>query len=82
MAFDEWLHFLGGYFKALPWRIAAVGVRHQRVHDVDLYGWAREVAQHDPDLNEHQVREAKAWGRGARACLGVDPPYPSPPYPA
>jgi len=82
MSLDEALHFLGGYMKALPWRIASPGAREQRIFTIDLYGWSREVAQHDPELTEHQISEARAWGRGARACLGVDPPYPSPPYPA
>lgn len=81
MSGDELLHYLGGYAMALPWRLCRRAARVARVDEIDRYGWAREVEQHDEVLTPHQVEEARAWGRGARAALGVDPPWPVPPYP-
>jgi hypothetical protein len=78
---DERLHYLGGFFKALPLRFASRRKRIARIREIDLFGWEREVEQHDLDLNDHQIREAAAWGVGARDALRLpalawDLPYP------
>lgn len=82
MTTDERLHFLGGWFKGLPWRWASYHARLARVYEVDRWAWAREVAQHDPDLTPHQIREAAAWGAGTRAAVRLPAAPWAPPYPA
>lgn len=82
MTWDQRLHYWGGYWMALPWWFRFMAERLKRLEQIDLYGWAREVAQHDPQLTPHQIEEAKAWGLGARKALRLPAvPFPSPPYP-
>ena len=83
MTWDERLHFLGGFWMGLreAWKPHAHRVSALRT--IYLIGWEREVAQHDADLNEHQIAEARAWGLGAAKALRLTPwPAPSPPYPS
>lgn len=82
MTWDEWLHWFGGFFKALPHRRLTYDQRVAAAQAIDRYGWNREVAQHDETLTPHQVAEARAWGKGARAALRVVTAWPSPPYPS
>lgn len=79
---DEKLHFIGGFFKAIRFYWCSFLRRQSKVREIDLYGWAREVEQHDPNLTPPQIAEARAWGLGARAALRVNPPFPQPPYPS
>jgi hypothetical protein len=79
---DRFLHALGGAAMAFPFAWLSREYRLARLVDIDLYGWNREVAQHDPDLSPHQIKEAMAWGAGARRALRLEgTPYPAP-YPA
>ena len=71
MTWDERLHYIGGYFKALPARPRSRGAHIARCRVIDAWAWDREVAQHDPDLTPHQIAEARAWGRGARAAVNL-----------
>jgi len=80
MTKDERLHWLGGFSYGLLLRFAPKKDRLQDLQDLDYWAWEREVKQHDPNLNAHQVREAMAWGKGARKALRIYPPYPDPPY--
>jgi len=83
MTTDERLHFLGGFAMALPYAFSSAAIRFRELRRIYVYGWDREVAQHDPDLSEHQIREARAWGLGAARPLRlVGTPAPMPPYPA
>ena len=83
MTLDETLHFIGGFWKAMPARFASSGAKQRQIFDIDLWAWSRELAQHPGDdvLTPHQIAEAMAWGRGARVCLRINPAYPVPPYP-
>ena len=54
---------------------------------LDRWAYEREWKQNqegenpnDP-MSDKQIKEAKAWGRGARKARGVNPPF-YPPYPA
>ena len=83
MTTDKRLHFLGGFFLGLRSAFKSQPLRVAALRTIYLYGWQREVAQHDADLNEHQIAEARAWGLGAAKALRLAPwPAPSPPYPA
>lgn len=62
---------------AAPWRAA----RLVALNALDRWAWDREVAQHDPKLSPHQIREAAAWGAGARAALGWSDVFWIYPYP-
>ena len=77
-------YFLGRvYGLTLLTRTLAAATR--AILDLDRWAHAREREQsrQDPDspLSEHKLREAMAWGAGARASSGVKVAYPSPPYP-
>jgi hypothetical protein len=51
---------------------AAVLVAVAAVVALAIFGWGREVRQHDPDLTLHQRIEAWAWPAGAvLGALGV-----------
>jgi len=84
MTTDERLHYIGGYLKALPWRFVR-GVPRQidRIREIDQWAFDREWQQNlagedvNETLSEHQLREAMAWGHGARAALCVFPYWPS-----
>jgi len=82
MTTDERLHYLGGYLKALPWRCEREAKRAARVLEIDLFGfyreWKQNLAGQNPNIpmGTHQLYEARAWGQGARAALGVDPQRP------
>lgn len=80
--FTDWRsHYAVGYAYGLTLRVLSKASAEQKIVELDIWGWIREVAQHDSDLTLHQIEEAKAWGAGARKARGVNPPLPVPPYP-
>lgn len=80
--FKDWRsHFTVGYAYGLTLKLVSKEKAIAKIIELDVWGWNREVAQHDPDLTPHQIEEAMAWGAGARAARGVNPPFPVPPYP-
>jgi len=74
-------HWLAGYGYGLGLRFVSRVKAEAAIVRLDLWGWAREVTQHDSDLSPHQRAEARAWGEGARFARGLNPPLPKPPYP-
>jgi len=78
----RFLHRLAGFGYGLTLRVLPKAKAEQKIVKLDIWGWNREVAQHDPELNPHQIGEARAWGEGARLARGLNPPYPVPPYPS
>ena len=80
--FTDWRsHYTVGYLYGITLCVLSDEKASQKIVALDLWGWEREVEQHDPDLTPHQIEEAAAWGLGARKARGVNPPQPSPPYP-
>lgn len=80
--FKSWKsHWTVGYLYGLTLCVLPRKKAEKRIVKLDIWGWEREVKQHDPDLSPHQIQEAKAWGQGARKARRVNPPLPSPPYP-
>lgn len=75
-------HYTAGFAYGLTLRLLPKRAAKAKIVELYKWGFAREVAQHDPDLNEHQLKEARAWGEGASKARGVDVPLPVPPYPA
>jgi len=81
--FNDWRsHYTVGFAYGVALRFLPDSKAEQKIVELDRWGWAREVAQHDPDLTQHQIEEAAAWGKGARAARRLNPPKPVPPYPA
>lgn len=88
--FTDWRsHYVAGYAYGLVLKTLSLsdGALGKRILDLDLRGWEREWKQNlkskNPNtvMSEHQVQEARAWGQGARKSTGLNPPFPSPPYP-
>jgi len=80
--FNDWRsHYTVGYAYGLTLRFLSDAKAIQKIVELDIWGWNREVAQHDSDLSLHQIEEAAAWGKGARSARDLYPPYPVPPYP-
>jgi len=85
---DQQLHFLGGFAKASWRRCFTAKFSTTIIHEIDVWAFDREWAQNlkgkNPNypMSAHQLAEARAWGKGARFALGLDEPYPSPPYPS
>jgi len=85
--FNDWrAHYVVGYTIGLALHFVPVAKAKQKIVELDLWGWNRELEQNlkgknpnDP-MSDHQIEEAKAWGKGARDATGLNPPYPSPPY--
>lgn len=83
--FKSWRsHYTAGYLLGL---IMPRDQRAAHIADLDRWAWQREWRQNlkanhpNETLSAHQLKEAAAWGAGARQSTGVDTPYPSPPYP-
>jgi len=88
MTTDERLHWLAGYARGLTLLFVSSSRAKAAIQSLDLWAWEREWEQNlagenpnDP-MSARQVAEARAWGLGARASRGVNPPFPVPPYPA
>ena len=86
MTKDERLHYLAGWIKGFFWRFKSEAKTLEKIRELDIWAWEREWEQNlagqnpnDP-MSDHQVSEAKAWGKGARDATGLNPPYPVPPY--
>ena len=80
--FNDWRsHYTAGFLYGVSLRIVSRSAAEQKIIELDLWAWNREVEQHDPELTPHQIEEAMAWGRGARRGLGLSLPFPVPPYP-
>ena len=82
MSWDNLLHWLGGFAKAAPYRLLSNEMKVARVLVIDQWAFDREWEQNlggqnpnDP-MSNHQIEEAKAWGKGARCALGVDVDFP------
>ena len=81
--FNDWRsHYAVGFAYGLTLRLLSDERAERKIVELDILGWQREVAQHDPDLSPHQIEEAAAWGKGARAARNLNLPLPVPPYPA
>lgn len=85
--FKSWRsHYTAGFLLGLALRPAVEGVRRAAITRLDRWAYEREWAQNlkanhpNPELSAHSLREAMAWGAGARQATGLDQPYPSPPY--
>ena len=78
------LHFVAGFGIGLTLRFLPRAAAERKINELDIFGWNRELRQHPGDdvLTPHQIAEARAWGEGARRSRGLNPPFPSPPYPA
>ena len=85
--FRSWKsHYLGGYL----WGLTLLGTP-ARIRDaierLDRWAYDREWRQNlksntpNAELSAHQLKEAMAWGAGARGAVSLDATYPSPPYP-
>jgi len=81
-----WNHRFAGFLFGLTLRLRSEAKATELILDLDRWAYEREWIQNwegenpnDP-MSEHQIAEAKAWGLGARAARGIDPPFPSPPY--
>lgn len=83
MFFRDWRsHYTVGYAYGLTLLVLPKTKVEQKIVKLDIWGWNREVAQHDDTLTEHQQQEAAAWGAGARKATGlINLSYPHPPYP-
>jgi hypothetical protein len=80
--FKDWRsHYVVGFAYGLTLRVLPKVKAEQKIVELDIWSFNREVRQHDPDLTPHQIQEAQAWGKGARAARGLNPPLPVPPYP-
>lgn len=86
MTTDERLHYLAGFIKGTFWRFLSKAKTLEKIRELDIWAWNREWAQNlkgdtvNDIMSDHQVSEARAWGRGARDAAGLNPPYPVPPY--
>ena len=86
--FTDWRsHYAVGFTYGLTLRLLSKTVAEQKIVELDIWGWEREWEQNlkgenpnDP-MSSHQIEEAAAWGKGARAARGLNPPLPVPPYP-
>ena len=83
-------HYFVGYLKGLALRSNGKAEQRAAILKTDKDAWAREWAQNlkanHPNvvMSDHQQKEARAWGAGERAALGItlaDLPYPTRPYP-
>jgi hypothetical protein len=87
--FTDWRsHYTAGLLYGLRLRVIAdPWERRSRLRSFDLWAFDREWRQNlagkhpNAELSAKQLREATAWGAGARRAAGFDEPYPSPPYP-
>jgi len=81
-------HYTAGYLYGLTLHLDWDGVASKKIQALDVWAWNREWEQNlkgqnpnDP-MSDHQVKEARSWGEGARKARGINPAFPSPPYPA
>ena len=86
--FNNWKsHYAIGFAYGLALRVASKNAAEAEIMDLDIWAWDREWEQNlkgkNPNnpMSEKQVKEARAWGEGARKARGVNPPFPIPPYP-
>jgi len=87
--FTDWRsHYAVGYAYGMTLSILSDVGAAAKIVALDLWAYEREWQQNlegenpnDP-MSDKQIQEAKAWGLGARKARGVNPPQPSPPYPA
>ena len=87
--FKDWRsHYVVGYAYGLTLKTLKLSNDkiEKRIQDLDAWGYKREWEQNlnanNPNdvMSEHQMQEAKAWGKGARKSSGLNPPLPTPPY--
>lgn len=74
-------HYLVGFLYGLGLSVLSDAQAEDKIIDLYIWAWDREVAQHDPELSLHQIREARAWGDGAAKARRLDVSIPVPPYP-
>ena len=84
---DHRSHYVVGFLYGLTLRSRSEVDRRTAIFQLDMWAWGREWAQNlksnhpNEQLSEHQQREGRAWGLGARKACGItDLPFPSPPY--
>jgi hypothetical protein len=85
--FKSWKsHYTAGFLYGVTLRALPKSVAEQEIVELDRWAWAREWKQNqagqDPNdpMSDRQIKEAVAWGLGARKARGVNPPLPVPPY--
>ena len=85
---SAWDHRLVGIAYGLGLRFRSKQRATAAILALDLWAYNREWEQNllgenpnDP-MSPHQLAEARAWGEGARAARGLNPPFPVPPYPS
>ena len=82
----EWLHYQAGYVIGRGLQKLGIAGKIAVIQALDRFGYEREWQQNlianNPNavLSKHQLREAMAWGAGARAASGAKVSYPAP-YP-
>lgn len=81
--FNSWkIHFHAGYLYGLTLHFDWDSVAIHKIRELDKWAWQREWEQNlkgkNPNnpMSEHQIKEASAWGAGARKARGLNPPYP------
>jgi len=80
--FNDWRsHYTAGFAYGLLLRALSDTAAEKKIVNLYIWGWEREVAQHDPDLTPHQIEEARAWGDGASKARRLSVGLPTPPYP-
>lgn len=86
--FRDWRsHYTVGFAYGIALRATPKAYAEKKIIELDHWAWEREweqnlVSTHPNEImSAHQQQEARAWGDGARAARGVNPPRPSPPYP-
>lgn len=85
--FNSWKsHYFAGWLYGHTLAVFSDEKAAKKIVALDIWGWNREWEQNlagqnpnDP-MSDHQIEEAKAWGKGARKARGVNPPLPTPPY--
>jgi len=80
-------HYFVGFLRGLTLRGRQDIDARAEIVKLDLWAFDREWRQNlagkhpDPQLSARQLREAAAWGAGARYAVDLNVPYPTPPYP-
>ena len=78
-------HYFVGQLYGMTLLTRTLASATRAILDLDRWAHARERKQSHQEpaspLSPHKLREAMAWGAGARASAGIEVAYPSPPYP-